>query len=152
MKTVSAGVRVAILFLLLAVGGYLVWKNLGQDPAGSDNYTLFAKFRDASGLPTGSKVVIAGLPKGEVTGLEVDGRYAKVTFKIDDEIKVWSSGVVIKKATSLLGDNYLEIDPDRRSSSCPMAASSRSPSSARSARRMATRIASRPTPAARSPM
>ena len=61
-----------------------------------------AKFRDASGLPKKSKVVIAGLPKGEVTGLEVEGRYAKVTFKIDKEIKVWSSAVVIKKATSLL--------------------------------------------------
>jgi phospholipid/cholesterol/gamma-HCH transport system substrate-binding protein len=111
VKAVSAGVRVAILFLLVAIGGYLVWKNLGQNPAGSHNYTLFAKFRDASGLPKGSKVVIAGLPKGEVTGLEVDGRYAKVTFKLDDEIGVWTSGVIIKKASSLLGDNYLEIDP-----------------------------------------
>jgi len=111
VKGVSSGVRVAILFLLLAIGGYLVWKNLGQDPAGEDNYVLYARFRDASGLPKGSKVVVAGLPKGEVIGLKVEGRYAKVTFKIDDEIQVWSSGVVIKKATSLLGDNYLEIDP-----------------------------------------
>jgi phospholipid/cholesterol/gamma-HCH transport system substrate-binding protein len=111
MKSVSAGVRVAILFLLLAIGGYLVWKNLGQNPAGKDNYTLFAKFRDASGLPKGSKVVVAGIPVGQVTGLDVTGRYAEVTFKISNEIEVWSSAVVIKKATSLLGDNYLEIDP-----------------------------------------
>jgi phospholipid/cholesterol/gamma-HCH transport system substrate-binding protein len=119
VKSISAGVRVAILFLLLAVGSYLVWKNLGQDPAGSDNYTLFAKFRDASGLPKGSKVVVAGLPQGEVIGLEVEGRYAKVTFKLRDEIDVWTSGVVIKKATSLLGDNYLEIDPGERSKQMP---------------------------------
>lgn len=119
MKALSAGVRVAILFLLLAVGGYLVWKNLGQDPAGANNYTLFAKFRDASGLPKGSKVVIAGLPQGEVTGLEVEGRYAKVTFKLRDEIDVWTSGVVIKKATSLLGDNYLEIDPGEKTKQMP---------------------------------
>ncbi len=111
MKSISSAVRVAILFLLLTVGGYLVWKNLGQDPAGKHSYMLFAKFRDASGLPKGSKVVIAGLPKGEVTDLTVEGRYAKVTFKIDDQIVVWSSAVVVKKATSLLGDNYLEIDP-----------------------------------------
>ncbi len=111
MKAVSAGVRVAILFLLLAVGGYLVWKNLGQDPAGKDNYYLAARFRDAAGLPVGSKVVVAGIGKGEVTKLEVEGRYARVTFKISDKIQVYTSGVVIKKATSLLGDNYLEIDP-----------------------------------------
>jgi phospholipid/cholesterol/gamma-HCH transport system substrate-binding protein len=111
VKSLSAGVRVAVLFLLLAVGGYLVWKNLGQNPAGKDNYTLFAKFRDASGLPKRTKVVVAGLPKGEVIGLAVEGRYAKVTFKIDEEITVWTSAVVVKKARSLLGDNYLEIDP-----------------------------------------
>lgn len=111
MKSVSAGVRVAILFLLVVVAGYLVWRNLGQDPAGRDNYTLFAVFRDASGLPKGSKVVVAGLPVGQVIKLDVDGRYAHVEFRINDEITVYSSAVVIKKATSLLGDNYLEIDP-----------------------------------------
>jgi phospholipid/cholesterol/gamma-HCH transport system substrate-binding protein len=119
VKSVSAGVRVAVLFLLLAVGGYIVWKNLGQNPAGKDNYTLFAKFRDASGLPKGTKVVVAGLPKGEVVGLEVDGRYAKVTFKVDDEIMVWTSAVVVKKARSLLGDNYLEIDPGEEVKQAP---------------------------------
>lgn len=119
MKSVSAGVRVGILFVLLAVGGYLVWKNLGQNPAGKENYTLFAKFRDASGLPKGTKVVIAGLPKGEVVGLEIEGRYAKVTVKLDSEITVWTSGVIIKKARSLLGDNYLEIDPGEEIKQAP---------------------------------
>lgn len=119
MKSVSSGVRVAVLFLLLAIGGYLVWKNLGQNPAGKDNYALFAKFRDASGLPKGTKVVVAGLPKGEVVGLEVEGRYAKVTFKVDNEITVWTSAVVVKKARSLLGDNYLEIDPGEEVKQAP---------------------------------
>jgi len=119
VKSVSAGVRVAVLFLLLTIGSYLVWKNLGQNPAGKDNYTLFAKFRDASGLPLGTKVVIAGLPKGEVIGLEIEGRYAKVTFKIDNEITVWTSAVIVKKARSLLGDNYLEIDPGEEIKQAP---------------------------------
>jgi phospholipid/cholesterol/gamma-HCH transport system substrate-binding protein len=119
VKSVSAGVRVGVLFLLLTVGSYLVWKNLGQDPAGKDNYTMFAKFRDASGLPKGTKVVIAGLPKGEVIGLEIEGRYAKVTFKVDDEITVWTSAVIVKKARSLLGDNYLEIDPGEQVKQAP---------------------------------
>ncbi|MDQ3337455.1 MAG: MlaD family protein [Myxococcota bacterium] len=111
MKGVSSGVKVAVLFLLVAIGGYLVWKNLGQDPAGSDNYSLYAEFKDAAGLPLGSKVVVAGLPQGEVTSLKVVGRRARVTFKVSDKIKVWSSGLVVKKAKSLLGDNYLELDP-----------------------------------------
>ena len=111
MKGISAGVRVAILFLLLLVGAYIIWKNLGKNPAGKHNQYLFAMFRDASGLPKASKVVVAGLPQGEVTDLEVEGRYARVTFKLSKDIQVWSSATVLKKATSLLGENYLEIDP-----------------------------------------
>jgi phospholipid/cholesterol/gamma-HCH transport system substrate-binding protein len=102
---------VGVLFLLLAIGIYIVWKNLGQRASGKDTQELFARFRDASGLPKNSKVVIAGLPKGEVIDLAVSGRYAKVTFRLSTEIPVWTSATVIKKATSLLGENYLEIDP-----------------------------------------
>jgi phospholipid/cholesterol/gamma-HCH transport system substrate-binding protein len=111
LKGISAGVRVAILFLLLLIGTYIIWRNLGKNPAGKNNQYFFARFRDASGLPKASKVVVAGLPQGEVTDLAVDGRYAKVTFKLNTGIPVWTSATVIKKATSLLGENYLEIDP-----------------------------------------
>ena len=110
MKNLSAGVRVGILFILLAIGAYLVWKNIGQS-AGSGGQEMWAKFRDASGLPTGSKVVVAGLRKGTVTRLAIDGRYARVYFTIDSDIPIWSSAVAFKKASSLLGENYLEIDP-----------------------------------------
>lgn len=110
MKGVSAGVRVGILFMLLAVGAYLVWKNLGEtEEEGGQQF--FVRMRDASGLPRGSKVVVAGLKKGTVTKLEVDGRYAKIHFTLSSDIPVWKSAVVYKKASSLLGENYLEIDP-----------------------------------------
>jgi phospholipid/cholesterol/gamma-HCH transport system substrate-binding protein len=111
VKGLSAGVRVGVLFILATIGIYVVWKNLSSDPAGEDSYALWAKFRDASGLPVGSKVVVAGLPVGEITSLSIEGRYARVNFRIRGDVKVWSSGVVFKKSTSLLGDYYLEIDP-----------------------------------------
>ena len=110
MKGLSAGVRVGLLFIMLAVGAYLVWKNLGDDST-KGGQEMFVRMRDASGLPKGSKVVVAGLKKGLVTKLEVDGRYAKVYFTLQSDIPVWSSAVVFKKASSLLGENYLEIDP-----------------------------------------
>ncbi|HSD86766.1 MAG TPA: MlaD family protein, partial [Kofleriaceae bacterium] len=110
MKGLSAGVRVGILFILLAVGAYLVWKNLGDD-TGKGGQEMFVRMKDASGLPTGSKVVVAGLRKGSVTRLEVQGRYAVIYFTVSTDIPIWSSAVVFKKASSLLGENYLEIDP-----------------------------------------
>lgn len=111
MKSVSAGVKVAVLFLLMTGGGYAVWKNLSSDATGGSGYPLYARFRDASGLPVGSKVVIAGLPVGQVTSLSIDGRYARVKFHVRSDVKVWDSATVVKKSKSLLGDHYLEIDP-----------------------------------------
>ncbi len=111
MKSVTAGVKVALLFLLVTGGGYVVWKNLSSDATGGSGYPLYARFRDASGLPVGSKVVIAGLPVGQVTSLSIDGRYASVRFRVRSDVKVWDSATVVKKSKSLLGDHYLEIDP-----------------------------------------
>jgi phospholipid/cholesterol/gamma-HCH transport system substrate-binding protein len=114
VKGISAGVRVAILFVLLAIAGYVVWKTLSRSAGGDGAQKFFALFRDAVGLPKSGKVVVAGLAKGEITGLEVQGRYARVDFTLGKDVEVWSSAVVIKKATSLLGENYLEVDPGEK--------------------------------------
>lgn len=119
MKWVSSGVKVGVLFLLLMAGIWAVTTSLGTDPAGDDSIELSARFRDASGMPVGSKVVVAGLPVGQISSLSIEGRYARVRFRLRREVPVWSSAVVFKKATSLLGDNYLEIDPGSEQSTDP---------------------------------
>ena len=111
MRALSNAVKVGILVLLLVGGSYAVWKSIGQKPSGSINYDMWSKFRDASGMPVGSRVVVAGLPVGEIEGLSIDGRYARVRFRVRKDVKVYSNAVVYKKSTSLLGDYYLEIDP-----------------------------------------
>jgi len=111
MKGLSAGVKVGILVIAAVIGIYVLWKSLGKNPAGGDNYLLWARFRDASGLPVGSKVVVAGLPVGEINSLSIEGRYARIKFRLRGDVPVYSNGVVFKKATSLLGEYYLEIDP-----------------------------------------
>ncbi len=111
MKWLSAGVKVGVLFLLMTAGAYMIITGLGTDPAGRDNIELSAKFRDASGMPIGSKVVVAGLPVGVISSLSIEGRHARIRFRVRKDVPVWSNAVVFKKATSLLGDNYLEIDP-----------------------------------------
>lgn len=111
MKHLSQGVKVGILAIIMVVGSYAVWKTIGSQPSGESNIGLGARFRDASGLPMGSRVVVAGLPVGEISTLGIEGRYALVSFRMRDDIPVWSNAVVYKKSSSLLGDYYLEIDP-----------------------------------------
>jgi phospholipid/cholesterol/gamma-HCH transport system substrate-binding protein len=111
MKRLSASVKVGILFLLLIGGSYGVWKTIGQRPSGASSFEVWARFGDASGLPEGSRVVIAGLPVGEIAKLSVDGRYARVTIRMREDVELYDNAIAIKKSASLLGDYFIEIDP-----------------------------------------
>jgi len=111
VKYLSSGVKVGILSLLVVIGTYATWKTIGSTASGEHNYDVWAKFKDASGLPRGSGVVIAGLPVGEIGGRSIEGRYARVTMRVRDDVVIWSNAVVYKKASSLLGNYYVEIDP-----------------------------------------
>jgi len=102
---------VGILFTFLLVGSYGVWKTIGSGPSGGKAFEVWAKFRDASGLPLGSRVVIAGLPVGEISDLGIQGRYARIDMRIRDDIELWTNATVYKKSSSLLGDFFIEIDP-----------------------------------------
>ncbi|HET6614191.1 MAG TPA: MlaD family protein, partial [Kofleriaceae bacterium] len=111
MKNLSQAVKVGILALVLVVGSYAVWRMVGSSPAGEDSYTLWARLKDASGLPVGSEVRIAGLPVGEIADLDIIGRRAKVTLRVRDDVVVWDNAILMKESSSILGGYYLAIDP-----------------------------------------
>jgi phospholipid/cholesterol/gamma-HCH transport system substrate-binding protein len=111
MNRLSGAVKVGILFTLLLAGAYGVWKTIGQTPSGASKFEVWARFQDASGLPKGSRVVIAGLPVGEIGDLAIDARYARVTMRLRDDVPLYDNAIALKKSSSLLGDFYIEIDP-----------------------------------------
>ena len=111
MKGVSAAVKVGILFIAMVVGSYGVFKVVSEQPSGESDFEVWARLDDAAGLPEGSQVVIAGLPVGQVSNLRIDGRFARVTVRMRDDVVLWDNAVLFKKSSSLLGNFYLEIDP-----------------------------------------
>jgi phospholipid/cholesterol/gamma-HCH transport system substrate-binding protein len=111
VKHISQGVKVGILVIVMIVGAYAVWKTIGQRASGGGKTELMAQFRDASGLPEGSRVLIAGLPVGEIDKLKIQGRYALVGMRLRDDLDIYDNAVAMKKSSSLLGDYYIEIDP-----------------------------------------
>jgi phospholipid/cholesterol/gamma-HCH transport system substrate-binding protein len=111
VKRLSGAVKVGILFMLLLAGSYGVWKTIGQSPSGEDGFGVWARFADASGLPEGSRIQIAGLPVGEISDLGIDGRYARVTMRIRGDVPLYDNAIAMKKSSSLLGDYFIELDP-----------------------------------------
>jgi phospholipid/cholesterol/gamma-HCH transport system substrate-binding protein len=111
VKGLSAGLKVGILTLVVAFFGFWMWKQIGERASGEGGYDLWAQFRDAQGLASKSRVVIAGLTIGEIVDRRLEGRVARVTVKIRRGTEIWSNAIIFKKSSSLLGEFYLEIDP-----------------------------------------
>src|SRR5688572_5571739 len=110
MPRLSQIVRVVVPVVVLGGLGFLAWRAIAPERIEGE-FRTFAMFRDASGLPTGSRVLIAGVPVGNIEGLTIEGRLARVDMRLVDDVVLWDNAYAEKKAASLLGDSYIEIFP-----------------------------------------
>jgi phospholipid/cholesterol/gamma-HCH transport system substrate-binding protein len=105
--------RIVALVIALALIGAIVVVIVMRvrDKDATGGFRTSAAFRDASRLPVGSRVMVAGVHIGQITGLAVDGRLGRVSMRLDDKVELWDDAWAEKKAESLFGDGYIEIHP-----------------------------------------
>ncbi|MBW2735382.1 MAG: MCE family protein [Deltaproteobacteria bacterium] len=83
---------------------------------------VFAYFKDATLLVEKSRVQISGLNVGYITSRELNvrpprpdliaaKRFAKISVVLNRPVTLYTNTIIYKRAASLLGDFYLEIDP-----------------------------------------
>ena len=77
---------------------------------------VYAMFKDAAGLPVGSRVVLAGIEVGRISAVAIEqhprcGRCARVEMIVRADLGLPVSTAVIKRASATVGELYLEIDP-----------------------------------------
>lgn len=90
------------------------------------SYMLYAIIDDATGLKVQSRVMMAGIPIGEVSAISLNGTQARIDIKVGSSLEVYegiagfsADGTAIhvngatlsKKQASILGDYFLEISP-----------------------------------------
>lgn len=120
MKDSSAAIKVGLTALLMGLLSFAAFKFVSKGLTGAKGYQVWALFRDATGLVDKSQVQVAGLNIGEIVDRRLEGSLAKVTVRIRPDVKLWSNAAVFKKAASLLGQYYLEIDPGTPESPQPL--------------------------------
>jgi phospholipid/cholesterol/gamma-HCH transport system substrate-binding protein len=107
-----ASVTVGLLVAVVGVITYFIIHATSERASATSGYTVWALFRDASGLYEKSRVQTAGIAIGQIDKRELDpSAKAKVTVRMKPEIKLYENAMVSKKSASLLGEFYLEIDP-----------------------------------------
>ena len=99
-------VSVLVTGLLAVIMG-----NIGL--GGSREY--HAIFANASNLQEGDDVRVAGVSVGEVTEVEhYERTMAKVTFQVEDDIKLTSASTAEIRFLNLIGDRYLALEEGER--------------------------------------
>ena len=99
---------------VLAIAGvFLVYAANTADVSTAGGYPVIAKFRKADGVAPGADVRIAGVKIGSVSGMELDPEtyFATVTLSVRETIRLPEDSSAKITSSSLLGDNYVAIDP-----------------------------------------
>lgn len=109
VRWLSRLTTVLVVAAVLAGVAALVWRARPATVGG--RFHTSALFRDALGLPIGSKVVIAGVTVGAIDGLAVEGAEARVSMRLRTGVVLCDDAWATKKAVSALGDNYIELSP-----------------------------------------
>ncbi len=114
MRRSWASITVGLLAIVVLGGAYAIFQYTSGRMKSGEGYVVFARFTDAGGLYDKSGVRSAGLDVGQIEGRSLDqstGK-AKVTIRLDPKkIIIYENAIVSRKAASLLGEIYLDIDP-----------------------------------------
>lgn len=113
MRRSFAAVTVGLVTLAALAAGYTVFKYTRERVTAGEGYVVYALFKDALGIYTKSRVLSAGIEVGQIEDKRLDPQtnLARVDIRIFPHIKVYENAVVSKRAASLLGEFYLDIDP-----------------------------------------
>lgn len=112
MKKLLTPFRVGLL--VLASGAFLfVFLTFVKKGGLSEKeaITVFAHFKDATGLGKKSRVQIAGIPVGEVAQIILEGTRARVILRIRRDVGLREDAVLTKRSEGLLGDYMLDLYP-----------------------------------------
>ena len=110
MRWLSRATTIAALAVLAGVATLVLWPRIRPTTV-EGSFRTHAHFRDADGLPVGSRVVIAGVIVGEIEGLAIEGNQARVDMRLQDDVALWDDAYATRKASSVLSDNYVELSP-----------------------------------------
>ncbi len=112
MKKILTPFRVGLLVIVAAgiLFTFLTFVKKGGMKE-DESITVFAMFRDASGLGKKSRVQIAGIAVGEVGEITLVGTKAKVAMRIKKDVGLRVNATLTKRSESLLGDYMLDLTP-----------------------------------------
>ncbi len=101
---------ISILLITVGVGAAF---SVNKFQALRGVYTLYADLEDAAGLHPGNEVRVAGVKVGQVTGIELTAKAARIEMEIADDILLPRSTKLEVKLKTLLGQKFVDLQMPR---------------------------------------
>ena len=109
--------KVAVFTVICVIFTVVLGVKLANSRLFADTYEMKAQFEDATGVLVGDAVKIAGVDVGRVTGTEIKGGNAVVTFSLDEGITLPRDTEVSIRWRNVLGQRFVYIFPGHDDSS-----------------------------------
>lgn len=107
----TRGAKVGLFAVGCAMAGYGLWKYINPQSHSSGGYTVHAYLNDATGLASFSRVLIAGIPVGSVSGIRLERGKARIDVKVRPDVPLHTDASLAKRSSSLLGEFIIVLGP-----------------------------------------
>ncbi|UCF87615.1 MAG: MCE family protein, partial [Nitrospiraceae bacterium] len=115
MKTeLKVGIFAILVILILS---YMTFKVSDLGVAWKKGYVLHVMFDNISGLDEKSRVKVAGVDAGIVSGVTLEAGKAKLTLLMEPDVTIYENAKASLRMSGLLGDKYLALwagTPDKK--------------------------------------
>ena len=105
---VTVGIFLVVGFLAL---GYLSFELRRVSFLGGSGYVVTVDFPGTGGLKSGSAVEIAGVEIGRVESIALVDYQARVSIRINSDVKLQDDAIASIKTKGLIGEKYVRISP-----------------------------------------
>ena len=91
--------------------GYLAIRLGKLELFGNAGYVVYADFASVDGLKLGDPVEIAGVKVGKVESLALADDRARITVRLDPQVKLQEDAIASVRARGLIGDKFVLVTP-----------------------------------------
>lgn len=107
----TRGAKVGLFALACVGAGYGIYRFINPSSGTQGGYTVYALLTDASGLASFSRVMIAGIPVGNISSIRLQEGKARVDIKMKPDVALHKDASLAKRSSSLLGEFVVVLGP-----------------------------------------
>ncbi len=99
--------------VLVVTAGFVIYGSTATEAGSVKGYPVTVNFNEIGGLKQGDDVRLGGVKVGSVDSINLDSAtyQARVTLSIDNDIKLPEDSAARVSSESIMGGNYLALDP-----------------------------------------